>query len=93
LRAQHFIRTQELHKAEEQDCGKTSESKVEANTPSHDTPLEGNHGVLQDESFGNEEWHVAVAKNLEEEKKLIEVGFEFVRYSERDGVAIYRKRK
>jgi hypothetical protein len=49
LRAQRFIRTQELHKAEEQDCGKTSESKVEANTPSHDTPLEGNHGVLQDE--------------------------------------------
>jgi len=44
-------------------------------------------------SFENEEWHVAVAKNLEEEKKLIEVGFEFVRYSERDGVAIYRKRK
>jgi hypothetical protein len=31
-------------------------------------------------SFENEEWHVAVAKNLEEEKKLIEVGFEFVRY-------------
>jgi len=44
-------------------------------------------------SFENEEWHVAVAKSLEEEKKLIEVGFEFVRYSERDGVAIYRKRK
>jgi len=44
-------------------------------------------------SFENEEWHVAVAKNLEEEKKLIEVGFEFVRYSERDGVAIYRERK
>lgn len=31
-------------------------------------------------SFENEEWHVAVAKNLKEEKKLIEVGFEFSRY-------------
>ncbi len=39
------------------------------------------------------EWHVAYAKNLEEERKLIEAGFEHVRYSEKDGVAIYRKRK
>lgn len=30
---------------------------------------------------------------LEEESKLIEAGFEYVRYSDRDGVAIYRKRK
>jgi integrase len=44
-------------------------------------------------NFEGDEWHVAVAKDLEEEKKLIEIGFEFVRYSERDGVAIYRKRK
>ena len=44
-------------------------------------------------NFEGDEWHVAVAKDLEEEKKLIEVGFEFVRYSEKDGVAIYRKRK
>ena len=35
----------------------------------------------------------AVAKNLEEENKLIEAGFEYVRYSEKDEVAIYRKRK
>ncbi|MEM3577910.1 MAG: hypothetical protein QXX51_05570 [Candidatus Bathyarchaeia archaeon] len=32
-------------------------------------------------------------RNLEEESKLIEAGFEYVRYSEKDGVAIYRKRK
>jgi len=44
-------------------------------------------------NFEDDEWHVAVARNLEEEKKLIEAGFEFVRYSEKDEVAIYRKRK
>ncbi len=44
-------------------------------------------------NFESDEWHVATAKNLEEEKKLIEAGFEFVRYSEKDEVAIYRKRK
>jgi len=38
-------------------------------------------------------WHVTHAKNLNEESKLIEAGFEFIRYSEKDGVAIYRKRK
>ncbi|MEM2567274.1 MAG: hypothetical protein QXH20_02230 [Candidatus Bathyarchaeia archaeon] len=44
-------------------------------------------------NFESDEWHVATAQNLEEEKKLIEAGFEFVRYSEKDEVAIYRKRK
>ena len=34
-----------------------------------------------------------LTRNLEEESKLIEAGFEYVRYSEKDGVAIYRKRK
>jgi len=29
----------------------------------------------------------------EEESKLIEAGFEYVRYSDKDGVTIYRKRK
>ena len=43
--------------------------------------------------FESDEWHVSYAKNLEEEKKLIEAGFEYVRYSDRDDVAIYRKRK
>jgi integrase len=44
-------------------------------------------------NFESDEWHVAHAKNLEEESKLIETGFEYVRYSEKDSVAIYRKRK
>ena len=44
-------------------------------------------------NFECDEWHVNYAKNLEEEKKLIEAGFDYVRFSERDEVAIYRKRK
>jgi integrase len=44
-------------------------------------------------NFEKDEYHMAVAKTLEEEKKLIEAGFEFVRYSEKDDVAIYRKPK
>jgi len=43
--------------------------------------------------FESGEWHVAYARNLEEESKLIEAGFEYVQYSEKDSVAIYRKRK
>ena len=43
--------------------------------------------------FGSDEWHVAHAKNLEEESKLLEAGFQYVRYSDKDGVAIYRKPK
>jgi integrase len=44
-------------------------------------------------NFESDEWHVAHAKNIKEEDKLIEAGFEFVRYSETEQVAIYRKRK
>jgi integrase len=44
-------------------------------------------------SFGSEEYHTAFAKTLNEEDKLIQEGFEFVRFSEKDQVAIYRKRK
>jgi hypothetical protein len=44
-------------------------------------------------NFENDQYHVAHARNLEEEKKLIEAGFEFIRYSQKDEVAIYRKRK
>ncbi|MBS7615206.1 hypothetical protein KEJ18_05700 [Candidatus Bathyarchaeota archaeon] len=44
-------------------------------------------------NFESDEWHVAHARNLAEESKLIEAGFEYVRYSEKDGMAIYRKRK
>jgi len=43
--------------------------------------------------FESDEWYVAQARNLEEESKLIEAGFEYVRYSEKDQVAIYRKSK
>jgi hypothetical protein len=32
----------------------------------------------------SDEWNVAHATNLEEENKLIEAGFEFIRYSEKD---------
>jgi len=44
-------------------------------------------------NFESDESQVVHAKNLEEESKLVEAGFEYVRYSEKDGVAIYRKRK
>jgi integrase len=44
-------------------------------------------------NFESDEWNVAHARNLEEESKLIEAGFEYVRYSDKDQVAIYRKRK
>jgi integrase len=44
-------------------------------------------------SFENDELNVTTAKSLEEESKLLESGFEHVRYSEKDEVAIYRKRK
>jgi integrase len=44
-------------------------------------------------NFESDEYHVAYAKTLEEEGKLVEAGFEYVRYAEGDQVAIYRKRK
>lgn len=44
-------------------------------------------------NFESDEWHVAHARNLAEEDKLVQAGFEFVRYDEREQVAIYRKRK
>jgi hypothetical protein len=55
--------------------------------------LENTDLYTQLTSFENDEWHVAHARNLDEENKLIEAGFEYVRYSEKDEVAIYRKRK
>ena len=41
--------------------------------------------------FGNDKYSVRVAHNVEEDKQLIEAGFEYV--TERDGYKIYRKRK
>lgn len=42
-------------------------------------------------NFESNDFHVRVANNLEEDKELIEAGFEYV--TEREGVKIYRKRK
>jgi hypothetical protein len=39
----------------------------------------------------NEEFTVRVASTIEEDKELIEAGFEYV--TDRDGLKIYRKRK
>lgn len=44
-------------------------------------------------SFENDEFHTSFARTLEEEDKLLKAGFEFVRYSDKEEVAIYRKRK
>jgi len=44
-------------------------------------------------NFESDEWHVAHAETLDEEDKLIQAGFEFVRFDDRVNVAIYRKRK
>jgi hypothetical protein len=44
-------------------------------------------------NFESDEWHITSARNLEEESKLIEAGLEYVRFSDREDVAIYRKRK
>jgi integrase len=41
--------------------------------------------------FGEDEWHSAVAKTVEEARQLIEQGFEYV--TEIDGVKLFRKRK
>ena len=49
--------------------------------------------VLSKPNQPNDEWHVVHAKNLKDETKLIEAGFEYIRYSQKDDVAIYRKRK
>ena len=44
-------------------------------------------------NFESDEYHVAYAETLEEEDKLIQAGFELVRYHDKEQVAIYRKRK
>ncbi len=43
--------------------------------------------------YESDEWKTAHARNLEEEDKLLQAGFEFVRYGQRYEFAIYRKRK
>ena len=44
-------------------------------------------------NFESDEWNVATASTLVGETKLLEAGFQYVRYSEKDELAIYRKRK
>ncbi len=41
--------------------------------------------------FLNDEFHVKVAKSVQEAKQLLEVGFEYV--TEMEGVKLFRKRK
>lgn len=43
--------------------------------------------------FESNEYHVSHAKTIEEEDKLIEAEFEFIRYDQNSQIAIYRKRK
>ena len=42
-------------------------------------------------NFGSDEFHVAVARTLEDACKLVEQGFDYV--TDIDGVKIFRKRK
>jgi len=42
-------------------------------------------------NFGADEYHVSVAKNVQEASALIENGFEYV--TEMDGIKLFRKRK
>ena len=44
-------------------------------------------------NFDSDEKYLIHAKNVDEENKLIEAGFEYLRYSDKFEVAIYRKRK
>ena len=44
-------------------------------------------------NFENDEFHTAVAANVEEARKLIEAGFEYVTGEYGDGGKIFRKRK
>jgi hypothetical protein len=41
----------------------------------------------------NDQFHVTVAKNVEEACKLVEIGFEYVTGDYADGGKIFRKRK
>jgi hypothetical protein len=44
-------------------------------------------------NFENDEFHTAVAENVEKARKLIEAGFEYVTGEYNDGGKIFRKRK
>ncbi len=55
--------------------------------------LENTEGYTHLIDFESDEYCVSHAKTLKEENTLLETGFEFIRYSQEDKVAIYRKRK
>ena len=55
--------------------------------------LENTEIYTQFIDFESDEWHMATVQSLDEEKKLIEAGFEYVRYSDKDEVDIYKNRK
>jgi len=40
-------------------------------------------------TFESDEYNTALAKTSDEEEKLIKAGFEFVRFSDKEEVAIY----
>ena len=80
----HWKATMEYHR--------TKNIKFVQNTLGH-KKLENTDIYTHLINFESDQWHVAHAANLEEENKLIEAGFEYVRYSEKDEVAIYRKPK
>lgn len=63
--------------------------------PEHSWPQKLENADLYNHliNFEIDQWHVFHARNREEENRLIEAGFEYVRYSEKDQVAIYRKSK
>ena len=68
-------------------------SKLETTTNAWPQKTRNNGSIHSTDNYESDEWNVAHARNLQEESKLIEAGFEYVRYSDKDQVAIYRKRK
>jgi hypothetical protein len=55
--------------------------------------LENTDSYTQLINFAGDERHVIDARNLEEENKLIQAAFEYVRYCEKEELVIYRKRR
>jgi len=53
--------------------------------------IRSTHIYTQLPNLNDDEWTCKVAHNVEDDKQLIEAGFEYV--TERDGFKIYRKRK
>jgi hypothetical protein len=53
-----------------------------------DRSIENTMVYVQLVNFGSNEWQVAHSENLAEEDKLVQTSFEFVRYDEREQVAI-----